>query len=30
VCETSLPEEKWEERIVAWPGKVPRGAKSAK
>jgi uncharacterized protein len=24
VCETKLPEEKWEERIVAWPGKVPR------
>ncbi len=30
VCETTLPEEKWEQRIVAWPGKVPRGAKSAK
>ena len=30
VCETKLPEEKWEERIVAWPGKVPRGAKAAK
>ncbi len=30
ICETKLPEEKWGERIVAWPGKVPRGAKPAK
>jgi len=27
VCETKLPEEEWEQRIVAWPGKVPRGTR---
>jgi uncharacterized protein len=27
VCETSLPEEKWEDQIVGWPGKVPKAAR---
>jgi uncharacterized cysteine cluster protein YcgN (CxxCxxCC family) len=30
VCETALPEEKWPERIVSWPGKVPKAARGSK
>ena len=28
VCETGVPDERLEEHIVGWPGKVPRGARS--
>jgi uncharacterized cysteine cluster protein YcgN (CxxCxxCC family) len=30
VCETLVPDEKLEEHIVSWPGKVPKGARERK